>query len=212
MNNQAHRGGVILAGGRSRRFGNEDKALASLQSKPLIAHVVDRLDPAVSELVINCRSEQQARITDALAPSSIDVIMAPDPNPDRGPLAGIKTGLTALENVDTAFVTACDMPLIEPELIEFLFAGLTEAEAVVPRLDDEWLQTTHAVYRCESMIDACDATLAEGDGRIVSAIDRLNVRIIEVERIRQYGSLDSFFNINTNEDLEAAECKLSDSD
>ena len=205
MTSLEDRGGVILAGGRSERFGRTDKAVAPLNSKPLIEHVLERLNPVVSEVVINCRAEQQPHIQDAIAESGIAVTYAIDPTPDRGPLAGIATGLSAIQNAEAAFITACDMPLIEPALIETLFETLNDADAIVPRLDNQWLQTTHAVYRCQPMLAACEAALTAGDGRIVSAIDRLSVKIIDGETVQNYGTLDSFRNINTQAELEALE-------
>ena len=49
------RSGVVVAGGRSTRFGAPDKAVADLGGTPMIRRVADRIAPAVEELVVNCR-------------------------------------------------------------------------------------------------------------------------------------------------------------
>jgi len=57
---------IILAGGHSTRFGEADKAVANLAGTPMIRRVVDRLDPVVDEIVVNCRDEQVTAIRSVL--------------------------------------------------------------------------------------------------------------------------------------------------
>ena len=66
-----------------------------------------------------------------------------------GPLAGIETGLAASQS-DLNFVLACDMPLVNADLVRYL-AGLAEGyQAVVSRLEG-WPKPLHAVYRRECL-------------------------------------------------------------
>lgn len=48
---------IILSGGRATRMGGVDKGLVSLQQKPLIQHVIERLTPQVDEILINANRE-----------------------------------------------------------------------------------------------------------------------------------------------------------
>lgn len=203
------RGAVVLAGGRSRRFGEEDKALATLVDRPMIRHVVDRLDPIVDELVINCRADQRPDLAAALPGEAAPDRYAVDPEPDRGPMAGIATGLAALERAPVAIVVACDMPFVDRGVITFLFDSLGSADAVVPQVEGEWLETTHAVYRRDPMIAAAREGLAAGEERIVQALDRLEVRTVAADEVRGHGSLASFENVNTREELADAERRLT---
>ena len=70
--------GVVLAGGRSSRFGS-DKALAELGGKPLLAHAVERLGAWCDDVVVAGRETAAARG------------IADWPRPDMGPLGGIAT-------------------------------------------------------------------------------------------------------------------------
>ena len=50
MITQQHITGLILAGGRGMRMGGVDKGLQTLQGKPMIAHVIQRLQPQVDRI------------------------------------------------------------------------------------------------------------------------------------------------------------------
>ncbi|NHN60295.1 MULTISPECIES: molybdenum cofactor guanylyltransferase [Halorussus] len=212
--------GVVIAGGRSTRFGDADKAVADLAGAPMIRRVADRLAPAVDVLVVNCRADQREPITDALTGYDRPVRFAVDPDPDRGPMAGIRTGLREVESTDSAyaFVAACDMPFLDANLVEYLFErargraergdesgdGAAEShDAAVPR-PTEWFETTHAVYRAAPMADACDRALARGDHKIIEPLFELDYVVVEGDELADFDP-DSFENVNTREEFEAAE-------
>lgn len=201
------RAGVILAGGRSTRFGDADKAVAELAGTPMIRRVADRLAPVVDELVVNCREDQVDAIGAAIEGVGLDARFAPDPEPDQGPLVGIRTGLAAAA-AEYAAVVACDMPFVESGLLEFLFDRAAGHDAAVPRLGDGWFQTTQAVYRTEPMVDACDRAMARGEGRIVAAFDDLDVVEVTEPALLAHTTLDTFDNLNTREEFEAAHARF----
>jgi len=198
--------GVIVAGGHSTRFGDADKAVADLCGTPLIRRVADRLVDVVDGLVINCRTDQVAAIADAMDGYDHDVAFAEDPEPDQGPMAGIRTGLDTVE-AEYAVVVACDMPFVEPALVEHLFERAAGHDAAVPRVE-EWYQTTQAVYHARSMVDACDRALDAGDRRIVAALDDLDVVVVDRSAVEALTTLDTFDNLNTREEFEAAKERL----
>ena len=202
------RGGLIVAGGRSTRFGDADKAVADLAGTPMIRRVADRLAAVVDSLVVNCREDQVSAIDEALSGYTHEVRFAPDPDPDEGPAAGIRTGLRRVES-EYAAVVACDMPFVEPALIEHCFEAGAGHDAAVPRIGDGWFQTTQAVYRADAMADACEAALSRGEGRIVAAFDDLDVVVVEEAAVRRHAALETFENLNTREEFEAAAARLS---
>lgn len=205
--------GVIVAGGRSTRFGDQDKATASLAGTPMIRRVADRLVDCVDALVVNCRPDQVAAIETALAGYPHRVTVAEDREPDQGPMAGIRTGLRAVDS-EYAFVAACDMPFIDPLFVDYLFERAAgdqspdSHDAAVPRLGDEWFQTTHAVYRATPMADACDRALAEGEHKIIVPLFDLDYVVVDEPAVREHGSLETFENINTQAEFEAAADRL----
>jgi molybdopterin-guanine dinucleotide biosynthesis protein A len=196
------RSGVIVAGGRSARFGESDKATAELAGTPMVRRVADRLQSVVDELVVNCRADQRRAIRDALADHPLGVRFALDEETDRGPVAGIRNGLAAAEG-EYAVVVACDMPFVEPAVVSLLFDRAEGHDGAVPRLDD-WFQTTQAVYRADPMRAACDRALAEGNPRVVAPLETIDYVVVEREDIEAVGSTRSFENLNTREEFEQA--------
>jgi molybdopterin-guanine dinucleotide biosynthesis protein A len=204
----SQRTAVVLAGGRSTRFGDEDKAVADLAGTPMIRRVVDRVAPAVDAVVINCRPAQVPAIREALDGAAVPVSFAEDDYPDEGPMAGMATGLRAVETA-YAFVVACDMPFVEAGFVEYLFERAADHDAAVPR-PDQWFETTHAVYRAAAMADACEAALEAGKERIVAPLFDLDVVVVDAEAVREHGHPRTFENCNTREDFVDAERRLED--
>ncbi|WP_440007670.1 molybdenum cofactor guanylyltransferase [Halomicrococcus sp. SG-WS-1] len=199
--------GLVVAGGQSTRFGEGDKAVAELAGVPMIRRVADELESAVDELVVNCRREQTDSLRTALSGYERPVRFAEDDEPDRGPMAGIRTGLHAVDET-YAFVVACDMPFVNRELVEYLFDRASGHDAAVPQLDDQWFQTTHAVYRAEPMAAACDAALDRGEHKIIEPLFDLDYVVVGEDEVREHGGLDSFENVNTREEFEAAAARF----
>ena len=105
--------GIILAGGRGRRLGGEDKGLLRWQNASLASHVANAMRPLVNELIISCNRHHQdyAALAD---------VTCQDQLPDfAGPLAGLES---ALRQVRTpyALLCPCDMPLLSTALLEHL--------------------------------------------------------------------------------------------
>ncbi|WP_135534172.1 molybdenum cofactor guanylyltransferase [Halostella pelagica] len=201
--------GVIIAGGRSTRFGEEDKAVAELGGTPMIRRVADRIAGVVESLVVNCREDQVEPIREAMRGYDHDVSFAVDPDPNQGPMAGIRNGLRAVDT-EYAFVVACDMPFVDPDIASYLFDRAADYDAAVVQLDDQWYQTTQAVYRAEAMADACDDALAAGEHKILEPLFDLNYVVVEGTEIESVGSTETFENLNTREEFEAAAERFAD--
>lgn len=204
------RSGVILAGGFSTRFGDADKAFAELAGTPMIRRVADRLEPVVDELVVNCRTRQVDAVEAALAGSPLPLAVAEDPQPDQGPMAGVSTGLRAVDG-EYAAVVACDMPFVSPTFVDELFERARGHDAAVGRLDD-WLQTTQAVYRAPAMVDACAAALETGERKLLAPLLELDHVVVSEAEIDELASEKTFHNVNTREDLRLAAAEIRDDD
>jgi len=202
--------GVIVAGGRSTRFGERDKAVADLAGVPMIRRVADRLAPAIDELVVNCRADQRDVIERALSGYDTPTTFAEDEETDQGPMAGIGRGLRTLDSEECAFVVACDMPLVDPAFVSYLTERASGRDGAVPQLDDRWFQTTHAVYRAGPMADACEAALVRGDRKIVAPLSDLDYAVIDEAEVREHAALGPavFENVNTEAELEAVAARF----
>lgn len=213
--------GVILAGGRSTRFGDVDKAVAELAGVPMIRRVADRLtgtddpippgsdrasggDPVVDELVISCRPDQRDAIAAAIDGVPLSVRWALDDEPDLGPVAGIRNACRTASDEYVA-VTACDMPFVDPAFLDTLVGDAAGREGAVPRLDDRWFQTTQAVYHASAMATACDRALARGERKLLAPLDELDRVVIDGETVRARTTERTFTNVNTREELAEAE-------
>lgn len=199
------RSGVIVAGGRSVRMGGVEKTVLEIAGKPLIRRVAERLLKATDGVVVNCRTDQREAISDALA--GLEPEFAIDETPDRGPVAGIEAGLAAVEN-EYAAVVATDVPFLDPNLITYLFERAAGHDAAVPR-PSEWFEPLHSVFKVEPTIAACRRALKRGDPRIIEPLSSLDRVVVDREELLEHGSLDSFESIDTPEDVEWAETRLS---
>ncbi|MFB6131492.1 MAG: molybdenum cofactor guanylyltransferase [Salinigranum sp.] len=199
--------GLIVAGGRSTRFAGADKAVADLAGVPMIRRVADRLAPAVDALVVNCRAEQAPAIREALGGYDHPVRIAEDDDPDEGPVAGIRTGLRAVESTYAA-VVSCDVPFVDPGFVGYLFERAAGHDAAVPRREDGWYQTMQAVYRTEPTAEACEAALARGDRRVLAPLEDLDYVVVGEAEVREHAASDTFDNLNTREEFEAAAERL----
>ena len=199
--------GVIVAGGRSTRFGETDKAVAALAGTPMIRRVADRIAPVLDELVINCRPAQTDAIRDAMDGYPLSVAYAEDDVPDRGPVAGIRNGLAAADG-EYAFVVACDMPFVDPDLATYLFDRATSHDAAVPRRASGWYETTQAVYRVTAMRDACELALEAGNPRILDPLEELDYVAVAESEFSAIASTETFENVNTMAEFEAAQDRV----
>lgn len=120
---------VILAGGKARRMGGRDKGLQLLKGKPLIQHMIERLQPQISAIAINANRHQ----TDY---SSFGFPVFSDELPDfQGPLSGM---LTALERAETEFVlfVPCDTPFFPTNLLEKLKSAVENHRTLIAYATD----------------------------------------------------------------------------
>lgn len=127
--------GVVLAGGRSRRFDGGDKALATIAGDPILARVVNALGAVAVDVVVNCRQDQRDAYRTALEGATIEPRFAIDERPDEGPLIGLDT---ALRDVDTPFVVlaSCDLPALDPDLLGALLGELDGGSLDEETLDE----------------------------------------------------------------------------
>jgi molybdopterin-guanine dinucleotide biosynthesis protein A len=115
---------IILAGGRSTRM-QADKAQLLWRGRPFIEHIIERLQPQVDAIAINCNEQDLYR--------RFNIPLLPDPFAQRrGPLAGILAGLHFSATPLTLFVP-CDNPLLAPDLVQRCHDALNNADLVYAR-------------------------------------------------------------------------------
>ena len=110
-------GAIVLAGGRSARFGR-DKLSEPVAGRPLLWHAIDAVRPLTGEVVVVVGPDAQPDLPD-------DVLVAHDPVAFEGPLAGLLTGLTAVR-ADTVVVVGGDMPSLVGSVAQAMLAALAD--------------------------------------------------------------------------------------
>ena len=103
-------GGIVLAGGHSRRMGTA-KATLAFGPETMLERMVRIVAEVAAPVVVVAANGQE------LPQLSVSTIVLRDSLPDCGPLAGIATGLRSLPKVDAVFISGCDTPLLRPEFI-----------------------------------------------------------------------------------------------
>lgn len=188
-------GGVVLAGGLARRMGGGDKALVELAGRPLLDHVLARLGPQVDRLLLNVNGDP-ARFAAWPLP------YAPDPIPGHpGPLVGVLAGMDffAAQGVPWIVTVAADTPFIPTDLVAKLHEARGEHPIAVA-CTGQRTQPTIALYATR-LADDLRASLLAGERKI----DRWTARHGEGRASWMDWPVDPFFNVNTKEDLAAAE-------
>lgn len=185
--------GLVLAGGRSSRFGAE-KATALLDGHPLIAHVAEALQPGRLALAVNARLGSGAAAWAQAA--GLDVLSDPRGLPD-GPLTGVLQGLRWASRLGCeALATApCDTPRLPRGFVETLAAGVEGAPAAFART----ASGSHplcAVWRVETAA-VLEPALAQGHPAVRAWLAGLGARAV------RFDDAAAFANVNTPAELAA---------
>lgn len=191
----SHASAVILSGGSSLRMG-QNKAFMPFGGPPLIERVVRVLRPLFGEILISTNT------TDDYA--ALGFRCVPDLLPDTGSLGGIYSGLVAAKQPHV-FAVACDMPFLNPALIEFLKRLAPDYDVVIPR-SSRGLEPLHAFYakRC---IEPMRRQLEAGDRKIIRFFPEVNVRIVEPAELAHIPNAQDerwLLNLNTPADYDRA--------
>lgn len=194
------RSAVVVAGGFSERFGDREKALATAVGEPMIARVVRAVAPVVGEVVVNCRPDQRGAF-EAVLPLGTRFALDRDGERDAGPVAGLARGLAAADG-DGAVALACDLPLLETELVARLFElhERRDCDAVVPVLD-AYPQPLATVYDTRRARRACEAALRAGERRLIAAVSGLETARVPESELREWTDPDRLRAVDTPVDL-----------
>jgi len=190
--------GVVLAGGRARRMGGEDKGLVEVAGRPMVEHVVDALRPQVKTLLINAN-----RNLDVYRALGRCAVVADTLGDFAGPLAGMASAMQ--EAATTYVLTApCDSPLVSGRLAELLYATLAAEDAeVCVAHDGERMQPVFALLR-RDLHESIVAYLRSGERKIDQWYAQRRVACGDLSAYP-----DTFANINTPEDRRRIEARLN---
>lgn len=200
-----HVGYLLLAGGQSRRMGGGDKNLMLLGGKPLLQHVLDRIDIGTAPVLLNANGDA-ARYASFDMPVRADVV-----DGFAGPLAGILTGLewAAREYPEISHMIslATDAPFLPRDLPTRLMAGLIDAGADIAQAasPDNMDGNTRrhpvfAIWPVALAVDLRHALVDQDIRKIDDFTARYHCAVVPFE-----GMPDPFMNLNRPEDFAIAQ-------
>ena len=189
-------GGVVLCGGKSTRMGTS-KALLPFGPETMLQRVVRLLSEVVSPIVVVAAIDQD------LPQLPSGVIVTRDENEGRGPLEGLRSGLKALPTtVDAAYVTSCDVPLLETGFVRQMIDLANDYDIAVMEIDG-FTHPLSAVYR-RATLQSVEDLLANNRLRPVFLFDAAKTRRVKPEDMTSDPGLRTLRNLNTREDYERA--------
>jgi molybdopterin-guanine dinucleotide biosynthesis protein A len=194
---------VILAGGKSKRFG-KNKAFLKIGGRILIDQIVEKTGRLSNEIIV---------VTNILKkfdylPKKFDYLnikLIKDIIPYKGALGGIYSGLLFAEN-NSIFVVACDMPFLNIPLLKYIISFCQDYDVVIPKINN-FFEPLHAIYS-KKCLKPIKKLIDENNLKIIDFFKGVDVKFIDKNEIEEFDpDLLSIFNINTLEDLKIAKEK-----
>jgi molybdopterin-guanine dinucleotide biosynthesis protein A len=189
---------VIQAGGKSSRMG-ENKTLMQFLGVPLIQRVLERTKSIAQEVIIVSNEPEKLAF--------LDVNVVKDSIPGLGAIGGLYTAMDKA-NSELVAVVACDLPFVSAAILAegARLLDQTDADVAIPRVNGDFYEPLHAVYRREPCKKAIFQAIQSEKRRLVSWFSLVRVVEMDEDLCRQ---LDpdglAFFNINSKEDFLLAE-------
>ncbi len=188
---------VIMAGGKGRRMGGQDKGLLEVGGRPLIEYVRDALQPQVGRILINANRNRE-RYEGFGCPVIEDISGG-----YLGPLVGMASGLATSES-DYLLAVPCDSPLVPEGLAERLYLALqsTGAQIAVAH-DGSRMQPVFSLLKRDLLPDLRQY-LEHGGRKIDTWYAQHPTALADFSEYP-----DAFLNINTEEERQELERKLT---
>jgi molybdopterin-guanine dinucleotide biosynthesis protein A len=182
---------VILAGGASKRYG-QNKALLEINGVPLIDRIAEQMRNIFMRVILVTNQKKDFEY--------LELPMVEDIIKGLGPIGGIYTGLKSISD-KAGFFVACDMPLLHNGLIRYMVENIDNHAAVVPSID-EFFEPLHALY-ARSCLGPIKGLIDDKRYQVRLLYDYVSVRYVKENEIRTFSSPgEAFLNINTPDEFE----------
>jgi len=191
---------VILAGGKSRRFG-ADKAVAKLGDKSLIDYTINKLEPKFAEILVITNNPMQV--------SKNNIFFIKDTMSGQlGPLVGILSAMEWVKNNDKNYEWIisfpCDTPFFEEKIIDKVINSQKSSDKKLLFLKSG--NKRHNIFGLWSieLMEQLRNDINQGARKVEDWANKIGTEIVEINS----ESDKSFLNINTKLDLKDAQKKL----
>ena len=189
--------GIILAGGKSSRFG-EDKSTAKLGNKTLLDHTVNKIENEFNEILVisnnkefNFKNNKIHVVEDCI-------------EGQLGPLVGILTAMKWVKknNKNYKWIASfpCDTPFFDTKFISELKIKIKETSKKLIFLNSD--KKRHNIFGLWSvdLIETLEEDIKNGLRKVEIWADKIGYENININT----KEFDMFLNINTKEDLKKA--------
>jgi molybdopterin-guanine dinucleotide biosynthesis protein A len=183
--------GIVLAGGRGSRMGKE-KGQIRWKGKTLIEHAIDIVSPLCEELIISANHDRYRTFG---FPVVRDLV------PDCGPMGGIYSALSVSETRNNLIIPV-DTPLVTTEIYRHLISFVNSYDVIVPVDHNAYYQPLCAMYS-KSIIPFMKARMDKGQFGFTPLLDKVHTKAVPFHVGLDFYQSDTFYNINSPEDLEA---------
>ena len=184
--------GFVLAGGASRRMG-QDKAALLLHGRSFVAHAAQTLRSIASRIsIVGARPPHDAS----------NLTFVPDFYANWGALGGLHAALAACRS-EWAAVVACDLPLVSTALWERLTALRTGFDAVAPVQENGYPQPLCALYHVPTCRVCAQQLIASGERRPRVLLRAVHTRWVTPDEIADLPHARRLLlNVNTPSEYE----------
>ncbi|MEM1514666.1 MAG: molybdenum cofactor guanylyltransferase [Thermoproteota archaeon] len=195
---------IILAGDYSEAF-KCDKGLIHLANKPMITHVINRVQNIVDEIIVCLKDNSRINLYSQVLSKGSRVIVD-DKNFPECLLRGAYTGLLNASG-DYSVILPCNTPFVSERFVDLLFTIAVDVNASAPRWPNDYTEPLQAVYRTKAALKTAKKSLEESNYAMQAMITLLkNIRYIFTLVVKEIDSrMHTFININTPLDLKRAE-------
>ena len=181
--------GIILAGGKSTRMG-EDKGFLLFENKPFIQYSIDALKPLVSKIII---------VSDDSDYDVFGLKRVNDITKNAGPVAGICSGLEA-SSTEYNLILSCDIPLINSEILQKLIDAIDDTSEIIQVESRGKSMPLIALYK-KQILSTFKTLLQEDERRLRVAIKSCKSKNIVLEKEHEFTTM----NVNSQTELKAIE-------
>lgn len=185
--------GIILSGGLNTRIFGQNKSFLTIGQETFLQRLIRKLRPLFSEMILVTRQPNLYPIP--------EIELVSDIYPIRSSLTGIHAGLVHAKN-QYAFITACDTPLLKPELVQIVIKFCDPDVAVVVPEKEGHFEPLCAIYskKCLPLIEEA---LSEKELKINKLFQKVPIKVVPQKILEEVDpELESFYNVNTLEDWE----------
>ena len=188
--------GVVLAGGKSQRFG-QDKSQVKLQDKLLIDFILNEIIGEFNEILIVANEPISFM-------KSKNISLTKDFQSGLGPLGGVLTAMKWVKENNRKYkwisTFPSDTPFFTKKELRYFYDNIKINESKLFFIKSK--ETRHNIFGLWSLelIDQLQTDILKGERKVEVWANSIGVSTVNIE----YKEPDPFFNINTKDDLEKA--------